>query len=37
MIEATRQGHVMVVKLVHGKANALDIELCEAIVTLQRA
>ena len=38
MIEATRQGDVMVVKLAHGKANALDIELCEAIVdALQRA
>ncbi len=33
MIEATRQGDVMIVKLVHGKANALDLELCEAIVT----
>jgi enoyl-CoA hydratase len=33
MIEATRHGDVMVVKLVHGKANALDIDLCEAIVT----
>jgi enoyl-CoA hydratase len=32
MIEATRQGDVMVVKLVHGKVNALDLELCEAIV-----
>jgi enoyl-CoA hydratase len=32
MIEATRQGDVMVVKLVHGKANALDLELCDAIV-----
>jgi enoyl-CoA hydratase len=31
MIEATRQGDVMVLKLVHGKANALDLELCEAI------
>ena len=33
MIEVTRQGDVVDVKLVHGKANALDIELCEAIVT----
>ena len=31
MIEATRQGDVMVLKLAHGKANALDLELCEAI------
>jgi enoyl-CoA hydratase len=31
MIEASRQGDVMVLKLVHGKANALDVELCEAI------
>ena len=31
MIEATRHGDVMVLKLVHGKANALDVELCEAI------
>jgi enoyl-CoA hydratase len=32
MIEATRQGDVMVIKLVHGKANVLDLELCDAIV-----
>jgi len=32
MIEVTRQGDVTILKLVHGKANALDIELCEAIV-----
>ena len=31
MIELTRQGDVAVLKLAHGKANALDIELCEAI------
>ena len=31
MIEAIRQGDVMVLKLVHGKANALDLELCDAI------
>jgi enoyl-CoA hydratase len=31
MIEATRQGDVTILKLVHGKANAFDIELCEAI------
>jgi enoyl-CoA hydratase len=31
MIEQTQQGDIAVVKLVHGKANALDIELCEAI------
>jgi enoyl-CoA hydratase len=33
MIEAMRTGDVVVVKPVHGKATALDIELCEAIVT----
>jgi enoyl-CoA hydratase/carnithine racemase len=31
MIELTHRGDVAIVKLVHGKANALDIELCEAI------
>ena len=31
MIEVTRQDKVAVVKLVHGKANALDLELCDAI------
>jgi enoyl-CoA hydratase len=31
MIELDRHGAVAVLKLVHGKANALDIELCEAI------
>jgi enoyl-CoA hydratase len=31
MIELTHRGNVAVVKLVHGKANTLDIELCEAI------
>ena len=31
MIEVTRQDNVAVVKLVHGKANALDLELCDAI------
>jgi enoyl-CoA hydratase len=31
MVEATRHGEVTVLKLVHGKANALDVELCEAI------
>jgi enoyl-CoA hydratase len=33
MIELTHRGDVAIVKLVHGKANALDIELCEAIAT----
>ena len=32
MIEVTRQGDVTVLTLAHGKANALDLELCEAIV-----
>lgn len=31
MIELSHRGDVAIVKLVHGKANALDIELCEAI------
>ena len=31
MIELTHHGAVAIVKLVHGKANALDIEFCEAI------
>jgi enoyl-CoA hydratase len=33
MIELTRRGGIAIVKMVHGKANALDIELCEAIAT----
>jgi enoyl-CoA hydratase len=32
MIEVTCQGDVTVLTLAHGKANALDLELCEAIV-----
>jgi len=32
MIELTRHGGIAIVKLVHGKANALDLELLEAIV-----
>jgi enoyl-CoA hydratase len=31
MIELTRRGNIAVIKLAHGKANALDIEFCEAI------
>jgi enoyl-CoA hydratase len=31
MIELTQRGDVAVLQIVHGKANALDIELCEAI------
>jgi enoyl-CoA hydratase len=31
MIEITQRGTVAVLQIVHGKANALDIELCEAI------
>jgi enoyl-CoA hydratase len=31
MIELNQRGGIAVVKLVHGKANALDIEFCEAI------
>jgi enoyl-CoA hydratase len=31
MIEVTEHGGVAVVKIAHGKANALDIELCESI------
>jgi enoyl-CoA hydratase len=33
MIELTRQDGVAILKLVHGKANALDLELCDAIST----
>jgi enoyl-CoA hydratase len=32
MIELTHRGGIAIVKMVHGKANALDIEFCEAIV-----
>src|SRR6185312_8001748 len=32
MIEATQQGDVAVLKIAHGKANALDLELLEALV-----
>jgi enoyl-CoA hydratase len=31
MIELTQSGDIAIVKLVHGKANALDIEFCDAI------
>src|SRR5262245_8953635 len=31
MIELTQQGDIAVLKLVHGKANTLDLELCDAI------
>jgi enoyl-CoA hydratase len=31
MIEVTQQGDVAVLRLVHGKANALDLELCASI------
>ncbi len=37
MIETTRHGEIAVLKLVHGKANALDLELCEAIVAQFKA
>ena len=30
MIELTHRGAIAIVKMVHGKANALDIEFCEA-------
>lgn len=33
MIETARHGNVAVLSLWHGKANALDLELCDAIVT----
>jgi enoyl-CoA hydratase len=32
MIEVTQRGVVAVLQMTHGKANALDVELCEAIV-----
>jgi enoyl-CoA hydratase len=31
MIETTREGEVAVLRLCHGKSNALDLELCEAL------
>jgi enoyl-CoA hydratase len=31
MIELTQRGEVAILQIVHGKANALDVELCEAI------
>jgi enoyl-CoA hydratase len=31
MIELSHQGGIAVVKMVHGKANALDVEFCEAL------
>src|SRR5712692_1105698 len=33
MIELTDRGTVTVLKMVHGKANALDLELCEALTS----
>lgn len=32
MIQRERQGDVLILRLAHGKASALDVELCEAIV-----
>jgi enoyl-CoA hydratase len=31
VIEITNQGEIAIVKLVHGKANAMDVELCQAV------
>ena len=31
MIETTRQGDVVVLRMAHGKANALDVEFCDAL------
>ena len=31
MIDLTRRGSVAVLRMVHGKANALDLELCDAL------
>jgi enoyl-CoA hydratase len=31
MIELTHRGGIAIIKMVHGKANALDIELCDAL------
>src|SRR5438132_13272400 len=36
MIELTQQGDIAILKLVHGKANALDLELCDAIAARLR-
>jgi enoyl-CoA hydratase len=33
MIELTREGDVAVLRMAHGKANALDLELCNALTT----
>lgn len=32
MIELAYKGHVAILKMIHGKANALDLELCEAVL-----
>ena len=31
MIELSHRGGIAIVRMIHGKANALDIELCDAI------
>jgi hypothetical protein len=31
MIEVTRRGAVSVLRMAHGKANALDVELCDGL------
>ena len=31
MIEVTRRGAVTMLRMAHGKANALDVELCDAL------
>jgi enoyl-CoA hydratase len=33
MIELSHRGGIAIVKMIHGKANALDIEFCEALAT----
>ena len=33
MIELTRRGAVAILRMAHGKANALDLEFCEALTT----
>jgi enoyl-CoA hydratase len=37
MIESTRSGGVTVLRMAHGKANALDLELCEALAAAVEA
>ena len=33
MIDMTQQGEITLLHMAHGKANALDVEFCEALTT----